>query len=420
MKEIIIKIWNNAIWFNEECCIPLANSNLSPKFMTFRKQEIYWRVWMTDFIDGKVLKVNVIDYEIEDLTLFFNQVPKRKVEFLGVNSISWDKLAPLLIAGRKEEIRAVIPLQMKADDVDYLESDSTKETVSQRLPVIDFYNDTLRINFHDVFFRLGYVTFDQYIEKFDRVIGFKIPNENILPEFELVKFWFARKLKCRDLKVKIEVTTSNGEVSDCKAESAVINKINSDLISGIRYERTYALANVSGKSNPEKWLFTSDELFDMIDTNDRDGNVFNQSEEEILKYFIEQSKVRNRKQLAYLAGKKQSERYKLMFTLNPYFGFLFFIEGARSNHFIWELLNSNATYIWSIGKGEMDEQLQFKRVENCINTIRAMGRLRYKQAYRTNHQDEDILFNVLKHDKIGSDFIDNFVIWKEKINQVIT
>jgi len=101
------------------------------------------------------------------------------------------------------------------------------------------------------------------------------------------------------------------------------------------------------------------------------------------------------RQLAYLAGTKQSQNHKLRYTLNPNFGFLFLIEGAKNKHFVWELLNSHATYIWSIDKSVKEIKLQFKRVESIINMIRTSGRGNYKRAFRNNHQDNDLVFRVI-------------------------
>lgn len=154
-----------------------------------------------------------------------------------------------------------------------------------------------------------------------------------------------------------------------------------------------------------------------MDSDDIEGNVFNQTEKDILNFFLEKKGVRNKKQLAYLSGKKQSENHKLRYTLNPNFGFLFLVEGEKNNHFIWELLNSNATYIWSIEKSEREVELQFKRIEDIVNTVRTSGRENYKSAYRNNHQDNDLVFRVISHENIDSNLIDEFPKWKNKLNE---
>src|SRR5690606_41530370 len=62
------------------------------------------------------------------------------------------------------------------------------------------------------------------------------------------------------------------------------------------------------------------------DLHDIEGNVFHQSEIDILHFFMNDPKIRNRKQLEYLSGNKQSKNHILRFTLYPNFGFLFFVD----------------------------------------------------------------------------------------------
>jgi hypothetical protein len=87
------------------------------------------------------------------------------------------------------------------------------------------------------------------------------------------------------------------------------------------------------------------------------------------------------------------------------------------NHFVWELLNSHATYIWSIEKDEEEIDRQFTRIEASINSIRSFGRERYKQAYRSHHHDTQLVFSVIDHKRADSVFVDGFVTWKHKLNE---
>ena len=120
-----------------------------------------------------------------------------------------------------------------------------------------------------------------------------------------------------------------------------------------------------------------------------------------------------------MAGGKQTERQKLRYTLHPNFGFVFLIEGEQCNHFVWELLNSHATYVWSIGKSHKDIELQYKRIEATIGTVRSAGRDEYKRAYRNNHQDDDLVFTVIEHDQVNSNLKDGFLKWKSRLNEML-
>jgi len=167
----------------------------------------------------------------------------------------------------------------------------------------------------------------------------------------------------------------------------------------------------------DKSLFTSEEIFDSFEENLKDGNIFKQSEEDILNFLIETRNVRNAKQLQFLAGSKHSAKQKLRFTLNPLFGFLFFIEGETKNHFCWELLNSHATYLWSFNKIETEVKFQLKRVEETINIIRDIGRDVYKNDFRSNKIDNDLSFCIIEHSNINSDFKESFVEWQHRLKE---
>ena len=83
---------------------------------------------------------------------------------------------------------------------------------------------------------------------------------------------------------------------------------------------------------------------------------------------IESESPRNVKQLVYLSGKKHERTQKIRFTLNPLFGFIFFISGKNKNHICWELLNSHATYIWSFNKElSIESQIELSELNIIAN-----------------------------------------------------
>jgi hypothetical protein len=74
----------------------------------------------------------------------------------------------------------------------------------------------------------------------------------------------------------------------------------------------------------------------------------------------------------------------------------------------------------STGKEGSEVSLQYKRIEQIINTVQTLGRQQYKQAYRNNHDDNDLVFRAIQHDKIGSNHVDGFPRWKSKLNEQLT
>ena len=439
-KKITLKVCNDQVYFNPRFSIPIKQTNIPIDHMTFRTHmDIFWEVEMIDFeAEKKCLKVSVIEYNAYDITNFDNQEPKKLVNELLFDKFEWKKLEPLLTYHHLINLQKVLsniettPFSKGEKYADnYINFSTIKQpsfttennqeiTNDQQVqlsPIITTVTDEFSVYFTDANFMLGYVSFKKRISKLNNEFDFKILNEHILAEFDNIKFWFAKKLKTKKFSVKASIKLSDNNVLETIATSEQISQITPELIDSVKYQRTFALTKEPQIKYPDKSIFTAEEIFTQINTEDIEGNVFNQSETDILNFFIDKSNIRNKKQLAYLSGKKHSEDYSLLYTLNPNFGFLFFIEGAKNNHFVWELLNSHATDIWSIEKGIQNVALQFKRIENIINTVRTNGRENYKRAYKNNHQDSDLAFRVINHKGISSKLIDEFPDWKSRLNE---
>lgn len=105
--------------------------------------------------------------------------------------------------------------------------------------------------------------------------------------------------------------------------------------------------------------------------------------------------------------------------MHPQFGFVFHIEGHEQHHFVWELLDSHATDLWSRAKNEMSLSDMFKEMDGIINFIRNHGRTTYKSQYKNQIENEDWSFNVIDHDDASSKLKDGFVKWKYRIEELL-
>jgi hypothetical protein len=436
-KEIIIKVRNDRIYLNPRLSIPIHQTNIPKEHLTFRSHEdIFWKVEMLDYNSvNRCLKVSVKEYSTSDIANFDKQEPNKPVNELIFERFDWRKLEPLLTYYHSSQLLGILfnidtypfskgekqsHVSGKPASVFSDMQPSRSDQQFEQKPTIKIIKEDFWIYFNEVHFMLGYVTFKKLIKEIGKELTFKVPNEYILAEFDNIKGWFAKKLKTKKFKVAVSITLTENEVTESRATSKQIEQITPELIDSVYYQRTIVLSKKPRLSNPDKSLFTVEEIFNQIDTNDIEGNVFNQSDEDILNFFLKESDVRNKKQLAYLAGKKQSMNYKLRYTLYPDFGFLFLIEGAENNHFVWELLNSHATYIWSTNKEKQHEESQFKRIETCVNNVRTIKREGYKRAYKDNHLDNDLIFSIISHEGIGSKLVDDFPKWKNKLNGRLT
>jgi hypothetical protein len=428
-KAIIIKVSNDKIYFNAQLSIPIQHTNIPKDHLTFRTHEdIFWKVEMLEYKHAsKSLKVKVTDYRIEYISEFDNQIPKKDINELLFEKFDWKELEPILSGYRKIQLKEIL-FNMESDNFSKGYPQSSKSHFNN-LPTTTITtgsksNSTIItkefwIPFTNCIFMLGCVTFKKRIKSLSREIDFSISNEHMLAEFNNVKIWFAKKLKTKKFKTTVEIILTGDEVIETSAISDHIDQITPELIDNVRYLRTLALTKESQNTIPGKALFTSEEIFDQINTNNIESNVFNQSEQDILSLLIQEDNIRNKMQLSYLAGKQKIENCKLLFTLKPNFGFLFLVEGKENNHFVWELLNSHATYIWSINKEEEEIGLQFKQIENIINTIRVNGRDNYKKAFK-NNDIEGLQFRVINHTEAALNQTDAFLRWKSKLKEQLT
>jgi hypothetical protein len=431
-REIIIGIDNERVYFNSTLSLPISHTNIPKEYLIFRShQKLLWKVEMMHYTnEEKCLKVRVIDYEYHDIAVFDQQEPKKPIVKLIFEKLDWQNLEPLLSSYQKIHLSDFL-INL---DTNLFCNDKGGHTENKKLepfhipqicatPLLDdeikIVSEDFWLGFSDIQFKLGYVTLRKKIKGVYGETEFKIINENLLAEFENVKFWFAKILKTRKIKVITTVTLKGTTITDTNATSVHIDKITPELIDSVKYQRTYGLTKPSKIKTIDKSLFTAEDIFDQFEADNTSGNAFQQTELDILALLSDKSSIRNKKQLAYLAGGKQTERQKLRYTLHPHFGFVFLIEGEKNNHFVWELLNSHATYIWSIGKSEMDIALQYKRIESIVNNVRTAGRDEYKKAYHNNHQDQDLVFNVIEHRHADSQLQDGFLKWKNRLNEML-
>lgn len=440
-RTIIIKIAKDRVFFNPVFSVPFSQTNIPYQHLSFRTHsEIYWTAEMLEYNNGdQSLKVKIADYFPVNHSGFSTQTPKKEVSRLLFEKFDWPKLETFLTSYQRIKLLEILdnldenPFAFNPED-EFVEfehlintSPAFPKEVKQpelvqpqiKKSITETYTENFRVDFADAVFNFGYVSFKKIPDCTGRETDFKIINEHIIPEFDNIKFWFARKLKTRNFKVIATITLTDGKLEKATAVSPQINRINPQMIDSIKFQRTMALTSPPRIELPDKSLFTADDIFGCFDDEGSRLNAFNQSEDDILQLLIENTNIRNRQQLAYLAGKKQSEKYKLRYTLNPHFGFLFFVEGNACNHFVWELLNSHATYIWSIEKATSGIESQYKVIEEIINTIRVAGRDKYRQAYRGQHTLEDIDFHFIEHENIASKLIDSFPKWKQRLEELL-
>lgn len=414
VRDCIIKITASGIYFNDLLRIRFNSTNLPIQNLNIDDQaEIFWLVQQIAYNkSANLLKVEVVDYFYSPLDQEFeHQSPKYPIEniyFQNLRELSVLKQA-IGYYQRYKKLRAPANLPISNSEV---KSDQSPNKMQQPIEL------RFKVYFKDAFFQNGFIVFEKYITEVDKHLLFEIENSHIISEYEYIKSYFSKILRKKQFNASARILAGDNPKKRIACKSPELEKIDQQLIESIKHLRTRELIKQNINQEPDKSLFTADDIFDTLnDSAEAYGNVFRQSEEDILHFLMNFKKVRNRKQLEYLAGKLQSNKMKLKFTMYPHFGFLFLLEGEEMNHFCWELLNSHATYLWSIDKSSK-LHWQIKRVERIINSIRTTGRQQYRISQRqTLVDDDDFLFSVINHDSISSNFVDGFAVWKQKLQE---
>lgn len=446
LTDIIIKIDNKYILFNQTLSIPIRNSNLPMDHMRFRfNDDIFWRIELKQYFEEtKCWHVKVLDYNVENTITFDKQKSTRQIEKIEFDKLDWQKLEPQLSS--YQEIRLIdnlynhnintIPKTETIYQQIEVPFNKSSYEISEEIPIIrikpesenynipkgpstEFININFSINFREATFTNGYVIFKKFIKKVGTQIDFKIENDCLLEEFDNIKLWFSKKLKTKKFTVTSTITLIDRKFSNVIASSPEIAMITPNFIESVKYDRTIALTKPPKTINPDKSIYTTKDIFQLLDPGLRERNVFNQSEPEIIKSLTETEFVRNRKQLEYLSETKQTGFSKIHYTLHPLFGFLFLNETKVKYHFIWELLKSHATYIWSIDKENKNINFLYTKMEENINFIIKLGREEYKRAYSKRNIGYEFDFKAIDHQDITINIDDGFKKWKHKIDELL-
>jgi hypothetical protein len=427
MTSKFLKITRNKIYFSNNDFVSLAQTNFPEDSLSFRQHlDIFLEVELSNYdLTQKSLEIKIIDYSPEDTNPFFEQKLKKPIHKLIFKELEWSKLQSLLssfIVTLPKKIPKAFKKEIKKDyqDKNLQKSNNLKNENQNIQSNIEFnilqLNDeviTYEVNFEVFFaetkFYLGYVSTTRAFEFYKHPIEFKIYNSFILPEYDYIKDYFSNFFESKSFNISAKIQIKGNVILGIDSHSEKIEYIDNKVIDNVKINRTLNLSKIETNSEKGKSIYTADEILSKLDKSE---NIFNQSEVDILSLIIESKSPRNLKQLGYLAGEKHEVARKIRFTLNPLFGFIFFMPGKKRNHICWELLDSHATYLWSFDQLQsIESQIQFSELN--INTIREIGRMKYRTLIKNKLIDINSFFSVINHSK--SKTKDDFEIWKDKL-----
>lgn len=425
MTTRIIKISKNKIYFTNDVHISLKQTNFPEDSITFKHHlDIYLEVELSNYDNNKKeLEIKIIDYSPENVSSFNDQKLKKLINKLIFKELEWTKLQKLLssfLVTLPNKIPDAFIKETKREKLDNTSQKTNLEKVEK--PILNSNNEvnqdeleiiTHKVSFEALFsdsqFHLGFISVIKKFHFAKHPIEFRIVNSLILSEYDYIKNYFSNYYRSDSFNVTAIIKTKGQDILNIDCQSKMIENINEKIIENVKIDRTLNLSKIETSPEKEKGTFTSDEMFSKLDDS---NNIFNQNAIEILNTIIKSKSPRNAKQLMYLSGEKHDITKKIRFTLNPLFGFIFFISGDKRNHICWELLDSHATYLWSFDKElSIESQIQFSELN--INTIRKIGRMKYRTLIKNKEININSVFNVINHSK--SKNIDVFEIWRNKL-----
>ncbi|MFZ1750820.1 MAG: hypothetical protein WAU01_11540 [Saprospiraceae bacterium] len=400
-KHIIIKVTNDAIWFNDVMSVDLLHTNLPyGEFGFAESRTIFWEAEMISYDKSdNHLALKVINYRPGDVDDFLNQVPKAKVDRISFEDIYWPAFNADLSFYKKSSFTHLLSDHMPIGD-------NTQE--------IKIIHVQAAIPFSKVRFGAGCITFEYLFPWEKSKTEVRISNPHLLPEFEYVKTYFAKHFNSRTFEVLMVVSKSQIKIEKIIATSPQIDQIKDVAIETIKFIKTETLRKPPKYVGElDKSLFTPDDIFDPMDKNML--GTYNMTEKELLDHIMKWENIRNKKHLEYLSGHLHSAHEKIRFTLTPKFGFLFVVKGEKMVHYIWEMLNTNATYVWSFFQQETNQK-QIEKLEELISFIRIHGRAHYLQHLS---DDDEVIFRRVLHQGAGSNLVDYFPRWRHSINEAM-
>ena len=179
-------------------------------------------------------------------------------------------------------------------------------------------------------FRYGSFAFHFNIKEVNKELEFEIENDDIRPEFEVLKPYFSKHLNLRKVNINLFAEFLNDNLISQIAHSSDLDMFNREIIESVKFK--FATKTYFGKfpiSRFEKNLLDLNQL----QTGENNNGIFD-SEEELLENILENKSLKHYRHVRYLANKHAKEILKIRFVLSP-FSFVFLLPGEEQFHIVF-------------------------------------------------------------------------------------
>ena len=276
----------------------------------------------------------------------------------------------------------------------------TEEIVETNTKIIE---KEIKVPMDELEFRYGSIGFKYEIAEIKTQLEFEIENAEIRPEFEVLKSYFAKTLKLKNVKVSIYVEYENNVLVSQLANSSDLEKVTRELIEGVKF--SYISKNIIGKQ-----LMHTKSLLDINQIQPDNLNALYNSGEDFLEDILKKPNYLHHKQLQFLAQQHDRKRLKIRFVLSP-FSFVFLLTGNEQYHIVLETLDTEeATYLWHFAKDQLTLKVKLNEIDEQLGIIKNKGR----QVFLENQPDN---FSRILHNY--SDSLKGFIVWKDLLIEQI-
>jgi len=277
------------------------------------------------------------------------------------------------------------------------------ETMEKQDDGVVVVRQRISIAMAELGFNYGHFSFEYQVTSMQQPCRFEIENENIRPEFAVLKPYFIKALKAKTVVVEIFAELNRGEVIAQSAVSSDLDRINRELVDGVRFRITRKIRSwirpTAGQAGP---------LVDFEDLKAQqpEAAIFD-SATEMLASVLEYPCI-HRLNLQYLARHHAHDIVKIRFVLHP-FSFVFLIKGVTHFHVVLETLDTQeATYLWVI-PGDLAQLLHhLNQINDHLQLIRNEGR----QGFLANPPEN---FSRINHQY--ADPQKGFVLWRDLLEE---
>jgi hypothetical protein len=235
-RRLILKWVYDRVYFNPELSIAITQTNMPHDAMGFNPNiAFFWAVEMVRFEDAtQTLHVSVASYDAAQKELFELQKPKKTINNLVFEGkFDWEALQPQLSFFKKAALLPVLIHDESAQTTPQPTRNFQPDLSFSSVLKLDF-----KVDFTAIHFGLGSVTFQHHIPALNQTLDFTISNDHLLPEFDYIKPWFAKKIGKREISVRAQIHFLNGNIQRCEATSKEIAAINNNMVDLVKQQRT--------------------------------------------------------------------------------------------------------------------------------------------------------------------------------------